>query len=278
MITWAAQTDKDSIFAIWKECFGDDDAYIEFFLKGLFRPERCLLYRVDTRPVAMLHLLPLNGRDGAEHFSAQYIYAAATLTEYRRRGLMAEMIDYAADFVESKGVTFTSLVPASDGLYDYYKKCGFQTAFYLEQSTIARSELEVLASQRLTLAEPNIDKILEQRKSFYNPSVLWGREMLDYIVQEWRFTGGELLSWDDGYAFVRDMGDTVLIKEACFEKDRLGHFANTLLERYVAEHFTFHLRQPVDGLPVGERKRCGMLRNHHPQTLPQDMYFNMMLD
>ena len=93
MIRFAESRDREAVASIWRECFGDEGYYIDFFLNNLFKPERCLIYDYEGTPAAMLHLLPINLIDQAATFKTQYIYAAATLPVFQRRGLMAKLID-----------------------------------------------------------------------------------------------------------------------------------------------------------------------------------------
>ena len=280
MIGWAEASETESIFTIWKECFGDDDAYIRFFLKKLYQPQRCLVYRAGGRPVAMLHLLPFELHDAENSYPARYIYAAATLPQNQRQGIMAKLIDSAVDIGVKKGLNFTALLPANDKLYDYYEKCGFKTSFYLRRGVLLRNELAAIASRGPDLTLPDIERMYGQRKSFFNPSVLWGREMFAYIIDEWRFTGGEILSWADGYALVRRVGDTLFIKEACMDESGFGQLAATVLDHYEIEKFIFHLREPSNLLQNGDARRCGMLRrgNDDNRDIPRYTYFNLMLD
>jgi ribosomal protein S18 acetylase RimI-like enzyme len=283
VIRAAVEGDRQSIFSIWKTCFGDNDAYIDFFLDKLFAPERCLIYTSGGEAAAMLHLLPMIYNGGDKPADAQYIYAAATMPEYRRRGIMGELIDFAAARGADNGCVFTVLMPANEGLYDYYQKCGFSTAFYVKRAQMGRGELEKLAAgaPAVNSKQPVIGDIFRLRTAYFKPAVLWGFEMFEYIAAEWRFSGGEIFAWAGGFSFLKRTSDALFIKEACMCDGELPAFAAALLKLYDGQKFIFQL-QERSPLFIGDGfMRYGMIRhsnNEQTQALCPGTYFNMVLD
>jgi predicted acetyltransferase len=275
--------DTGSVFRIWKTCFGDDDEYIHFFLEKLYLPDHCLLAVIDGEPVAMLHLLPINYHDGVKQSRAQYIYAAATLPKYRRRGIMAELIDEALLQGEQNGSAFTALLPANEGLYDYYEKSGFHTAFHIKRMQLSRKEIETLSEGDgyLKQTKPDTELMLRQRQSFLKPAVLWGRELFDYIVAEWRFTGGKIISWENGYCFYRCTADAVFIKEACMASSDRAGIAKELLKIRSSDKFIFQLAEKSNLFTGDAFMRYGMIKMSNGAAVTDlrgGTYFNMMLD
>jgi ribosomal protein S18 acetylase RimI-like enzyme len=283
VIRTAVGGDRQSVFDIWKTCFGDGDAYINFFLDKLFVPQHCLLYTLDGEAAAMLHLLPMIYNGGDKQADAQYIYAAATMPEYRRRGIMGELIDFAATLGADNGRVFTVLMPANEGLYEYYQKCGFSTAFYVKRAQMGRGELEKLAAGAPPLKDIQFDAglIFRQRAIYFKPAVLWGFEMFEYIADEWRFSGGKIFAWAGGFSFLKRTSDALFIKEACMRDGELPAFAAALLKLYDGQKFVFQL-QERSPLFIGDGfMRYGMIRhsnNEQVQEFCPGTYFNMVLD
>jgi GNAT superfamily N-acetyltransferase len=282
VIREACAADRGDVFNIWKVCFGDSDDYINFFLDKLFEPYRCLLYFRNDEPAAMLQLLPIVFKDGLRQAPAQYIYAAATLPRHRRLGIMAELIESAVSRGEKNGCGFTALVPANDGLYDYYEKCGFNSGFHLKRARAGRKELEGLAAGGIRFKEIKPDKklICRQRIDFFKPSVLWGGGVFEYILDEWLFTGGEILASESGYCLFRYAEGALFVKELCASKDGIAGFITALLKKYDGDNFIFHLPETSDVFSSGATRqsliRSGLRTNGFEDGA--GAYFNMMLD
>lgn len=113
--------DAAQIVDLWHRVFGDDEAYIRFFLDNC-RHKRCVGAFVGERLVSMLFLLDCtyNGQQGA------YVYAVATHPNYRKQGFMQKCIDYS----QALDYDFLCLVPAEAYLFDVYAKFGFQSLLF----------------------------------------------------------------------------------------------------------------------------------------------------
>ena len=284
MIRYATDGDRDAVAGLWKNAFGDSDRYIRFAVENLFRPERCLLAAgPDGDPMAMLHLLPAAYADGNGTFPVQYIYAAATWPVFRRQGWMSALIDAACEAGEKAGCRFTCLLPAGRGLYDYYGKRGFRPAFNAKRAVVSRTELVRMAggAQPVPLRTAGIRKIGEWRRSRFQPAVLWGPEMLAYVLAEWRFGGGELLAFDEGYLLCRHCLGRVTVKELCADSKQLPGIFSMLLRRYSGDGFEFLLPASSTTFADAESFPYGMVRigaGGEPGTVPEETYFNLMLD
>ena len=79
----------------------------------------------DNRPVSMASFLRVQVTINGKKEYARYVYAVATLPEYRKRGYASEIIKYAA---EKYGEPLI-LQPADRDAQEYYEKRGFVEAF-----------------------------------------------------------------------------------------------------------------------------------------------------
>lgn len=114
-------TDSEQIIRIWNRVFGDDEAYIRFFLEHC-RHKQCLGLFAADKLVSMLFLIECayDGMQGA------YIYAVATDPAYRKQGFMRNLLDYSKHL----DYDFLCLVPAEPYLFDVYAKFGFEAKLY----------------------------------------------------------------------------------------------------------------------------------------------------
>ena len=68
---------------LWKQCFGDEDAYVSLFFDRRFSPEQTLTAWVDDTLVGAVYLLEAE----VDGHPLWYGYAVGTLPEYRGRGI-----------------------------------------------------------------------------------------------------------------------------------------------------------------------------------------------
>lgn len=117
--------DAGQIVKIWQTCFGDEEAYIRFYLEHRMTEDNMLVIYEDGRAVSMASFLPVTYNCGGEYLPARYVYAVATLPEYRNRGFASEILRFARDYYDEMLI----LAPAEESLILYYEKMGFVRAF-----------------------------------------------------------------------------------------------------------------------------------------------------
>lgn len=280
MIRQPTLADRSALSEIWSVCFGDSDSYINFFLDNAFDPAGCFVWDEGGRPVAVLYVSFADFVTKNKIEPIMYIYAAATLPQFRGRGIMSRLIDAAAAHAASKGCIFTFLLPASDSLYNYYGKLGFETAFKIKKAVLSRKSLEKYACpQGVEIKTTDKEKIYKLRLNFFRPAVQWRKKELFYALSEWQFTGGDVLCFDGGYALCRKREGAVLVKEACGDFSKI---ASLLLTKYKSDSFTFMLPDYADYPFETQTSNYGMARLSNPEFQDRisrmNSYANLMLD
>lgn len=110
-----AEKEVHRIRPLWEKVFAEDSpAFTEYYFAN--KAERNLTFtRMDgERIVSMLHLVPyMTGRMEP----VCYIVGVATDEEYRRQGLMADMMKEALQFMWEERQPFTFLMPANPAYY-----------------------------------------------------------------------------------------------------------------------------------------------------------------
>ena len=153
MIRVCNLSDYEDIIRIWHEAFGDSKEYILKFLDEFAE----YVYIMDKD--AIMTLLPVTLNDKKGH----YIYAVAVDKNKRSEGLGKKLIEFA----KAKMDDFLVLVPADEGLFEYYRKLGFY-----ENSKIGKYD-KTDAEQKISAKEYYLlrDKLLKNY-------IKWNEEQL----------------------------------------------------------------------------------------------------
>ena len=200
---------KASVTELWQECFGDSAEYISFFLNNC--PEyTCICYLNDNNhPVSMLFLIDgyLNGQD------CKYLYAACTSAQYRRQGIMEQLISFAKGFAFDAGSSGIFLVPANEKLYSYYSKFGFIASFKKKQVIISTIECNNAQVSREYCYSDLVSLKKELSSEF--ESFIFNDMIIEYTIKEHLFNGGDIYFNSDTktLAFYYETENKIIVKE-----------------------------------------------------------------
>lgn len=117
----------EELCVLWRTCFDDGD-FSEFYLKNRATEDNMLVIHRDGRPVSMASFLPAVYHTPKGAIPVRYVYAVATLPEYRGQGLARKILTCGSALWDEPLV----LCPADEHLYKYYGKMGFVGAFRSE--------------------------------------------------------------------------------------------------------------------------------------------------
>lgn len=145
---YADESDYPELKNLWQTVFGDSDDVLDCFFENTADAANVFACRKDGKIVSAFYLIDSSIIENNKKYSAKYLYAAATLPEYRRQGIMGDMIKYASELLKIKGTDILFLYPADDKLYDYYSKLGFLSVFNERYYIIEKKELEKFKGNR----------------------------------------------------------------------------------------------------------------------------------
>lgn len=117
---------------IWKEAFGDGDAFLDIFYTTAYAPVRCRAAVENDRITAMLYWFDceLSGQKIA------YIYGVATAPAHQGRGIATGLMEDTHRHLAALGYAAAILVPGTASLFRFYEKMGYRTQGYVNQSQI----------------------------------------------------------------------------------------------------------------------------------------------
>ena len=260
MIGFASWGMRSELSRLWQICFEEPARPADFFLNNFFSPRNCLVYRVGETVAAAVHLLPARvvSKNGAVR--AHYVYAAATLPQYRGRGYMASLLACAAMEGARRGDRYSVVLPADEGLYGLYEKSGYTRFFRVRNLSVGAERLRTMAGDKTspkTLFDFRRLSLLRNSLLGQNiGSVLWNEKMVWFAAGMGSVYGDRLVCSRTGnafaYALCRPSDGFCAVLEAMADKEAFAGLAASLLREAPAPEYRFRL--PVSGLFPGEGK------------------------
>lgn len=116
-------TDIAALRSLWKDTFGDSDAFLDIFFSVAFSTDRSLCACIDGEAVGMLYWFDCT----CEGEKIAYLYAVATHKDYRGRGICHALMDEAHKLLREREYRGVILVPAQEHLFDFYARLGYKT-------------------------------------------------------------------------------------------------------------------------------------------------------
>ena len=225
-----SEEDFPELMDLWHDVFGDDYEVSGFFLNNALWYGDIYAKRVDGKIVSAFYFVDSKLINGNKTEKVKYLYAAATLPEYRKQGIMSDMIKYAAEVLSDKGYSAIILCPADEKLYGYYEKLGFIRSFSDRIYTIESSALEKYKGSRYFNSSVSYSEL---RCSIPSESfVEFNPGYLDYARMLASKYGFEIcVSFDDEdkvFIIGHREDETVIIDEAISADGNYNHILSVL--------------------------------------------------
>lgn len=117
--------------ALWKQTFGDTDAFLDSFFTHAFSSDRCRCVTEEGRVAAALYWFDCSCRGQ----KLAYLYAVATDKAMRHRGLCRALMENTHRVLKRAGYFGAVLVPGGEDLFRLYEKLGYKTATFIQTFT-----------------------------------------------------------------------------------------------------------------------------------------------
>lgn len=168
--------------SLWKDAFGDTDAFLDMFERTAFSPDRARCAFENDQPVAVLYWFDcLYGGD-----KIAYLYAVTTDKNYRGRGICRTLIEDTHKHLKSLGYVGSILVPFGEDMFSFYEKLGYTTCCRVREFCCEASENSI-----------DIKKIDEEeyatlrRKFIPKNGVLQENENITFLREQAEFYSGD---------------------------------------------------------------------------------------
>lgn len=124
---------KIDMTELWKKTFHDCDRYVDLVFDTYYSIDNTFVRYHENRLIAAMltvgyefQILTKEGKK--EQFRGIYLCGLATHPEWRKRGIMAELMKEAEDSARGRGYDMAFLIPANDQLREYYGRKGYHTS------------------------------------------------------------------------------------------------------------------------------------------------------
>lgn len=189
-----------TLAVLWHTVFGDSLDYVNLIFNEKYTDSIICFAELDVEmAVSAFYLIESYIEFDNKYYKGYYLYAAATLPEYRKKGLMSKLINEAVSYCKEKGFDFISLVPSNDGLYNYYTKNGFSESMY-------RYELKRLTciAKDNNFGKISAERYYDIRNQKLTDAFHYTSDAFRYAADCLKFAGYNFYENDDSEFFIRD--------------------------------------------------------------------------
>ena len=187
-IDYPAENQMDDLRRLWKEAFGDTDAFLDIFWSTAFAPDRCRCITIDGQVAAALYWFDCQ----FENRPLAYIYAVATSKAFRKQGLCRKLMDDTRALLLELGYSGILLVPEMH-LIGMYESMGYKTCSTVTEFSCRRSDTPI------ALREIDAEEYAVLRRQFLpEGSVLQENEGLQFLSKITKLYTG------DGFLYAND--------------------------------------------------------------------------
>ena len=166
---------------LWKEAFGDDDAFLENFFCRVFSPDRCRCVTVDDDVIAAVYWLDCRVYDKP----LAYIYALATAKAHRGKKVGTALMEDTYALLKDLGYAGVLLVP-EDHLVKMYEGLGYHLCTAIREFPCEAAE------ESLVLQQISAEEYAALRRNYLpDGSVIQEGENLQFLQTMVNFYAGE---------------------------------------------------------------------------------------
>ena len=128
----ANQTDKKDFYRLWKTCFGDSDAFCDWFFENRFFSEYSVVLEDKDEIVSCMQAFPYMLRIREKEIPGAMLCGVSTHPQHRKKGYMGKIFSFEMEHLRKKGVVVAPHTPAVLPSYFSFGHYPVADAKYLE--------------------------------------------------------------------------------------------------------------------------------------------------
>ena len=178
----AKDSDKENLYTLWQEAFGDSRDFLDIFRSTAYAHNRCRLIANSKEVLAALYIFDCIYKGE----KIAYIYAVATAKSHRGQGLCNLLMADTHRYLIKNGYKGAILVPAKESLFRFYENMGYEICTFVNEIS-AEAQSETLQIEELSSSD-----YADLRKAYLDENaVLQEGENLRFLETYARFYRGE---------------------------------------------------------------------------------------
>lgn len=265
-------SDIQKLKKLWMACFSENSKAIDLFFNANSEYLSMYCSKYNDKIVSALYLVHGSINDKKAH----YLCGAATLPEYRRRGIMGKLIEYALNDAKKNGDVYSTLFPANEQLYKFYSRFGYVSACTAKHRVISRKQLENCKSNNTPLVLPiNCEQM--QKECFKNNFLLQSNNFIRFAAEYYAVYGVKYVYGDGYFALVDECDNCADVFYAAytdFEALKIN-----LLKSTSAERFVFTGKSDNKFFENIENEKFGMIKSLDDKSeIPKNVYIGITLN
>ncbi len=206
IIRKSKKEDISALKELWQECFPDDSDYASFFFENIFKYECAVVFESHGEILGMIHVFPrvLNTPQGK--LFAKYIYGVGTKKSARGHGIAGKLMDS-----EAKDTDLLVLIPANEGLFEFYEKKGFSEICEVRKAHVplfGKTPVRKAGEQDIPYMNSVYEKALKESLYAERDFATW-----KLLMSEYASFGGGFSVFSGGYCAHYEKEGELIISE-----------------------------------------------------------------
>jgi len=203
MLRQALIDDISEIKELWALGFGDKDPFLDFYFTRYFKPAHTMVALDGGRIVSSLQMPPVIFTHTGIDLKAAYVHGVVTHPDHRKRGYAAALVEAAIVQLKKNGCLVCALIPASDSLFNFYRRFGFADVFSVSETKISLADLPQLYEKNFAVKrlDTEKDRLFDFYTSAYRGAdfaVLKGKDDFTFFLDEFLAFEGDVYIAENG--------------------------------------------------------------------------------
>lgn len=270
MIEFAENRDIPELTALWQTVFDEDKEVCEIFFESVFPLSRALIYRENGEIAVSLFLLNCS----LGEFSGLCIYCAMTRSDFRGRGYMKKLLSFADGYRKEKQLDFLFLVPAEEGLFGYYKQCGFE-----EFGSKQTASVEAFAEAPLNISGCSPEEYILKRDSILKDTarLTLPAETVKYWVESCYRYGGEAVYTDGACGLIFSDAEETSIRDLVGDEEGIRRILLYAKKKYSVSSLSADGRN-LSFLKSFKAVPAAMVKTENKEIIKGNYYIGITLE
>lgn len=222
-LRYAKREDLDNIKDIWNYCFGDEEAFVDYYFNNKYKEENTILVEEDGELQSSLQLNQYKIKLNDKIYDTSYVVGVSTYPQARGKGLMKNIMDFSLKDMYNRGQLVSLLMPID---YRLYRKYGYEHCY---DQIEYKLDVESLKSFKVNGEfEKATDKHINAMIDIYNSElsnsngyVVRDKNYYVNLFKEIRCENGHFYIHKDndfeGYIIYFINGDTLFVREILYK-------------------------------------------------------------